>query len=669
MKDNCCNFLFFTVKTVEISAREAIQIPLMNPSTYYITTPIYYVNAEPHIGSSYTTIMCDILRRYHDLLGFKTYFLTGTDEHGEKIFREAQAKGRDVRQMVDEISQTFRSLWPQLNITNNDFIRTTEKRHIEVVQQILQKTMDSGDIYEAEYGGNYCVACERYYSDRDVEANPGFCPIHESKLEYIMEKNYFFRLRKYQDWLREKIESEPGFLQPEQYRREVLSLLREPLEDLCISRPAERLHWGIPLPFDKNYVTYVWYDALVNYISALEYPDGEKFKTFWPNATHMIAKDILRQHAVYWPCMLKAAGIDCFKRLRVHGYWTAGGKKISKSLGNALDPRDEVARYGLDVFRYFLAREMSFGADGDYNAQALVARNNAELANDLGNLLSRVTAMIEKYCGGVMPAVQNPTEEDTALLTQLQGLADALPGHLENTTMHVFLEKVMQVVAATNRYVTAQAPWTLMKAGNLERVSTVLAVTSQALCGFGQLLYPVMPEKMAALLASYGQGKPERLTLAPVTPGTKIEPAKALFPQLEMAEKPETASAPVADEKVEEKPKPPVAPQKPEIEFDDFAKVDLRVATVLEAERVPKTDKLLRLTVDVGFETRQIVAGIAEHYTPEQMIGRQIVVVANLAPRKLRGLTSQGMLLASRSDTHVFVLDPNGESLPGSEVS
>ncbi|NQU44558.1 methionine--tRNA ligase [bacterium] len=629
----------------------------MPGKTYYVTTPIYYVNADPHLGHAYTTIMCDILRRYYDLLGYDTYFLTGTDEYGQNIMRVAQQSNRDVKEMVDANSAKFRALWPQLNITNDDFIRTTEERHSRVVQAILQRTYDNGDIYMAEYGGNYCVRCERFYTDKETEQKPGFCPIHETELEHIKEKNYFFRLSKYQDWLRERIESDRQFLAPNQFRNEVLALLRDPLDDLCISRPVERLHWGIPLPFDDKFVTYVWYDALVNYMSALGYPDDEKFQKYWPETTHMIAKDILRQHAVYWPCFLKAAEIPTFKRLRVHGWWTVEGKKMSKSLGNVIDPVEEANKWGLDVFRYFVAREMTFGSDGDYSAKSLVARNNAELADDLGNLLSRVTAMVGKYCEGALPALSEPTDADQTLLRGLNDLIDALPGHLENCTIHSFLAKVNQVVTLTNRYITEQAPWAKFKAGETDRVGTILAVASQMLIGAGHLLYPVMPERMAELLEAFGLGQPESLENTAPPAGNKIQPAKPLFPQLEYIEP--TLEAPESQ----------AAPVKPEIAFEDFAKVDLRIATVLEAEPVPKTDKLLRLTIDLGMEKRQIVAGIAQFYKAEEMIGRQIVVVANLAPRKLRGLESKGMLLAGRDGETAILLGPGGDLPAGSEVS
>ena len=664
----------------------------MPEKTFYVTTPIYYVNADPHLGSSYTTIMCDILRRYYDLLGYETHFLTGTDEHGEKILREAKAQGRDVREMVDDISQKFRSLWPKLNISNDDFIRTTEERHARVVQMILQYTYDRGDIYQGEYSGNYCVGCERYYTDTEVEVKPGYCPIHERPLEFYSERNYFFRLSKYQDWLREKIVNEPEFIGPAQFRSEVLALLREPVDDLCISRPVERMHWGIPIPFDDKFVTYVWYDALTNYISALGYPDGELFARFWPSATHLIGKDILRLHAVYWPCMLKAAGIEPFKRLRVHGYWTANGRKISKSLGNAVNPLEEIQKFGLDVYRYFNAREMSFGSDGDYSAKALAGRNNAELADDLGNLLSRVTAMIAKYFGGNMPAAENPTEADQALVAELDRLRDELPGHLERCSIHAFLERVNHTVVLTNRYLTEQAPWTRAKEGNLARVGTILAVASRMLAGVGRLLYPVMPGKMTDLLAAYGLPKPERLENAAVPAGIRIEPAKPLFPQLEApepaAEAAEAvAAAPGAAEKSGETgpaAKEGVAvkksaasgdvaaqpaPLKAEITIDDFVKVDLRIATVLEAEPVPRTDKLMRLTIDIGVEKRQIVAGIAEHYKAQDLVGRQIVVVANLAARKLKGLESKGMLLAAKIGGELFLLRPDDHLAPGADVS
>ncbi len=638
----------------------------MSDNTYYITTPIYYVNASPHLGHAYTTIICDILKRYQQLLGKDVFFLTGTDEYGQNIMQTAKKTGRDVQEMVDENSRKFRDLWPHLNIANDDFIRTTDERHKRVVQMILQRTYDNGDIFEAEYGGNYCVKCERFFTDTETSDHPGHCPIHDSELEYIKEKNYFFPLSKYQDWLREKIESDPNFLQPSQFRSEVLAILREPLDDLCISRPKERLHWGVPLPFDENFVTYVWYDALTNYISALDYPDGDRFKKYWPEATHLIAKDILRQHAVYWPCFLKAAGIEPFQRLRVHGWWTVEGKKMSKSLGNVIEPKEEAEKWGLDIFRYFLAREMTFGTDGDYSSKALVGRNNAELADDLGNLLSRVTAMINKYFDGNMPEIVDVASEDKALLGELDMLIEELPEYMERCAVHSFLERVNQTVVSTNKFLTEQAPWTLAKNDKMERVGTILAIASQMLTGVGQLLYPVMPDKMSELFRIFGVVRPDTFESKAIKAGAKVEKAKPLFPQLEWTEPAGDAGE---EETAEEEESFTAPPAKDEISFEDFAKVDLRIATVLEAERVPKTDKLMRLQIDVGFEERQIVAGIAEHVKPEDMVGRQIVVVANLAPRKLRGLESKGMLLAGRAEDGLQLLGPVGSINPGAEVS
>ncbi|HBF33635.1 TPA: methionine--tRNA ligase [Candidatus Sumerlaeota bacterium] len=641
------------------------------PKTFYITTPIYYVNAAPHLGHAFSTIFCDIMTRYHKMLGQDSYFLTGTDEYGQNIARVAEQTGQDTQAMVDANSAKFRNLWPQLGIQNDDFIRTTEDRHKKVVQTLLQKTFDSGDIYQAEYGGDYCVKCERFFTKTETEATPGMCPIHKMPLERIMEKNYFFRLSKYQDWLREKIESDPQFLMPAQFRSEVLAFLREPLEDLCISRPIERMSWGIPLPFDKGFVTYVWYDALVNYISALGWPDGEKFKKYWPEATHLMAKDILRQHAIYWPCILKAAGIEPPKRLRIHGWWTVEGEKMSKSLGNVIVPIDEANRVGLDIFRYFIVRDMTFGSDGDYSAKSLIGRNNSELANDLGNLLCRITTMVVKYFDGKMPSAATRNDADNALLAEVDRLIADLPDYLEKATLNTLLERVNAVVVAANKYVTDQAPWSTAKKGDLERTGTILAVTSQALVAAAKFYTPVMPNKMAELLAAYGLPPATDFANAPVPAGTLIVAAQPLFAKMEMPAEPtpdaSASESPVSTESTTSTPS--IAPQKPEIEYDDFAKIDLRVATILEAERVPKTDKLMRLSIDVGFEKRQIVAGIAAHYKPEDLIGKQIIVVANLAPRKLKGLTSQGMLLAAKAGDDLFVLHPGSAIAPGADVS
>lgn len=369
--------------------------------TFYITTPIYYVNAEPHIGHAYTTIVADVMNRFHKLTGCKTYFLTGTDEHGDKIVQAARDAGVEPKEYVDRISGIFRNTWPVLNISYDRFIRTTDPEHMKVVQYILQKVYESGDIYFSAYKGLYCVGCERFYTEKELV--DGKCPDHDKEPIEREEANYFFRMSKYQNWLIKHIEANPGFIRPERYRNEVLSFLREPLEDLCISRPKERLSWGIPLPFDDRYVTYVWFDALINYVSAIGYPDGELFAEYWPSAQHLIAKDILKPHGIYWPTMIKAAGLQPYQNLNVHGYWKINEGKMSKSRGTVVRPLDLVSDYGLDAFRYFLLREMVFGLDSNFSEDALVQRLNADLANDLGNLFSRTLAMTAKFFDGKVP--------------------------------------------------------------------------------------------------------------------------------------------------------------------------------------------------------------------------------------------------------------------------
>lgn len=506
-------------------------------SRFYVTTPIYYMNALPHLGHAYTTVLCDVMARYHRLWGDDTYFLTGSDEHGDKIAQAALACGESPQAFVDRISAAFRETWAKLGIANDDFIRTTEPRHQAVVQRILQEIYDRGDIYFGSYGGQYCLGCERFLTERELV--DGRCPDHGTVPTYIEEKNYFFRMGKYQDWLIAYLNEHPDAVQPEQYRGEVLAFLRSPLEDLCISRPKSRLTWGIPLPFDDNFVTYVWFDALINYISALGYPDGELYQRYWPAAYHVTAKDILKPHAIYWPTMLKAAGIPMYRGLRVHGYWGVDQAKMSKSRGNVVRPLDLTDKYGVDAFRYFVIREMTFGQDASFNEEAFVTRYNAELANDLGNLLNRTLHMVGRYCEGRIPA---PSGEESAERRSFIGRALGTPAEvqraIEEWNPQGAVLAVLELVRGANLYLEQRAPWTAHKRGNVAHVHTTLYDVAEALRWVAVLLHPVMPDKMEALWQALGQAGaphwPERMAWGALEPGAAIQRGEVLFPRQEL---------------------------------------------------------------------------------------------------------------------------------------
>jgi methionyl-tRNA synthetase len=649
---------------------------------FYITTPIYYVNARPHLGHAHTTILSDCMARFNRLMGRQVHFLTGTDEHGDKIVKAAQTAGKSPQVYCDEISGIFKDLWPSLGVEYSQFIRTTNPEHKRLVQKALQQVYDSGDIYFGEYGGHYCFGCERFYTEKELV--DGLCPDHKTKPEYIAEKNYFFKMNKYQDWLLDHIKANPDFIRPEQYRSEVVALLESgALEDLCISRPKTRLDWGVELPFDTDYVAYVWFDALLNYLTALDWPEGDMMAKFWPGANHLIAKDILKPHAVFWPTMLKAMGLEPFQHLNVHGYWLVKDTKMSKSLGNVVEPLSLVDKYGLSGFRYFLMREMTFGYDSSFSEEALCGRFNSDLANDLGNLFSRTLAMTHKYFGGNVPQAGQggPDEEELMLLAK-----DACLNYqrlFERFQTAKALESLWELVRGLNKYIDTQAPWSLHKENNGSRLATVMYSVLECMRKVAVHLWPVMPEAASAMLAQLGvTDSPASLNLqmeaegwGQLSAGTEVAKASNLFPRVEPPAQAEAAPKAKQDAKVKATSTPaltPAAPQGPKepIDFEDFQKIDLRVATVISAEPVPKADKLLLVKLDSGdAEPRQVVAGIAEFWKPEDLVGRQVVVVANLKPRKLRGVESQGMILAVKREGGLELLAPSAQVKPGSAVS
>jgi len=638
---------------------------------FYITTPIYYVNARPHLGHAYSTIVADVVSRFHSMKKQETFFLTGTDEHGDKIVAAAKTEGLTPRAYVDKISWLFQTLWPELNISNNAFIRTTDPAHMAVVEQILQKIRDNGDIYFSEYEGLYCFGCEKFYAESEL--TEGRCSDHQAVPELIRESNYFLRISKYQDWLISHIKDNPDFIRPERYRNEVLAFLKEPLEDLCISRPKSRLKWGVTLPFDNAYVVYVWVDALINYLSAVGWPNGALYKKFWPSVQHVVAKDILKFHGIFWPILLKSAGIPVYNHLNVHGYWNIDQSKMSKSIGNVVDPLELKNHYGRDAFRFYLMRDMVFGLDAGFSEAAMVKRINSDLANDLGNLFSRVVAMVHKYFDGVVPTVDKAVETELQLGMQAHAFkaVEAYDEAMEAFSFHKGMMAVWELISQLNKYIDVTTPWVLAKKKSTRKqLEAVLYNLLEGLRIISGLVYPVMPDTAVKMQQHLGMD-PGRLFYALdrlrhwglTEAGTRLPKSISLFPRIDTVRKPSADDAAGADTKLD------LADIKPEITLDDLTKVDLRVATVVRAEGVPRAKTLLKLTVNLGREERTIVAGISTRYEPAALVGKQVVVVVNLKPAKLMGILSEGMLLAATDDSGPTLVTLDGAVKPGTPLS
>ncbi len=643
---------------------------------FYVTTPIYYVNDKPHIGHAYTTILADVMCRYSRSLGRPTFFLTGTDEHGQKVQKAAAARKMSEQSHCDETVVRFQELWKKLGITNDKFIRTTYDYHKKVVSQVLQELYDRGEIYRDEYEGHYCVGDERFFTEKDLV--DGKCPECGREVVKIVESNYFFRMSKYREWLIDYIETHPDFIQPAFRANETLGFLRKGLGDLCISRPKSRLSWGIELPFDHDYVCYVWFDALINYISGVGYlQNEEEFKKWWPASYHLIGKDILTTHSVYWPTMLKAMNLPMPKTIFAHGWWLTGREKMSKSLGNVVDPMQMAEKYGVDAFRYFLLTEMTPGQDASFTEEAFVRRYNSDLANDLGNLASRVIKMIVKNCGAVIPEAGAMDDASLALLADFDRARDEMERALAEMKLDQGIGAVMGAVRSANRYLESTAPWSLAKKGETGKLAMVLHTAAEGLRRAAVLLAPVMPGKMDELASALGLGENYLADHAidslsdksDVLSGKKVSDITGLFPRV-MAEK----SEPAAPEK-NAPAKSAAAPVKTAaenvvelIDIEEFGRVKLVTAKVLEAEKVEGADKLLKLRIELGGETRQLVAGVAQYYTPEEMVGKTIIVVGNLKSAKIRGIESQGMLLAAKTKGKLKLLTVDGDIPSGATV-
>ncbi len=633
---------------------------------FYITTPIYYVNDVPHIGHAYTTIAADVLARYKRLCGYQVFFLTGSDEHGQKVERTAKEGGETPKELADRVVERFKGLWKRLNISNDGFIRTTDTRHKEGVRKFFKTVYDKGDIYLGEYEDWYCTPCETFWTK--TQLRDGKCPDCGRPTEKLKEKSYFFRMSKYQERLLEHIKNNPDFIQPPSRRNEVISFIKGGLRDLSVSRTT--FDWGIRLPIDPDHVIYVWFDALINYITGIGYGDDEEcFKRFWPADIHIIGKDILRFHAVYWPTFLMSADLPLPKKVFGHGWWTVDGKKMSKSLQNVVEPNILIDEYGTDALRYFLLREIPFGIDGDFSHKAMIGRINSDLANDIGNLLSRSVTMVKKYFNGIVPTPSEKGDFDEDLIKMSIRVITEIDPLIDKLAFNKVLISIWDIVRGANKYIDDTAPWTYAKKEDgRKRLSTIIYNILESLRIVTLLIYPFMPETAEELwrqlgieeeLSSHNINKVKEW--GKLKPGTQIRPGRHLFPRID-----EERINKIMDTVIDKETKKEEAPSL--ISIEEFAKLDMRVGEIREADKVEGSKKLLKLRVDIGTEERIVVAGIAADYKPEGLIGKKVIVVVNLKPAKLMGIESQGMVLAANGEKGIILAEFSDDVGRGTKV-